>query len=273
MHLKGIHQLLKRCENVQIALSGGIKRAIFWQDLNIAMITGTDRVLPEEAFPEMQLERDTNYPSRHTLPYGFKAIHDILGEPMLDVLVDINHLQLIRESAEFVSTQSTWVLHLDNQQARIESRLHSFLRATSGSCNMLTCVALAAYLYTYSLFTEVWEGYCMPSRVSAQLLHHLQASEHESWQHQQNLLLWCVMIGGAFSQPGSTKRAFAILLQGVFQGWHGFVTSSWFDVELVLGEFIWSSKLFRSRSKAFWDAFFSPGSHGTSQYGIETLPF
>lgn len=237
------------------------------------MITGTDCVLPREVFPEMQWKREPGCRSPHALPLGFKGMQGILGKAMVDILVEITHLQLICESAAFVSNQSTWILHIDNQQARIESRSHSLLRATGESCNMLTCIALASYLYTYSLFTEVWEGYLIPSRVSTQLLCHLQASENESWQNQGSLLLWCVMIGGALSQPGATRRGYVVLMQSLFQGRHGFIFSSWSGVELILESFIWSSTYFGSRGKAFWDACFSVDSHSMPQSGIETFPY
>ncbi|KAE8441222.1 hypothetical protein EG329_005622 [Mollisiaceae sp. DMI_Dod_QoI] len=101
LHMEAVQQLLNVCRAKGVYLSDGIKRAIFWQDLNSSVMTGSSRVVDHTTFSELQWIRDPYSPSFFVLPPGFQAQSHLLGEEFMEVLKDIYALQCIREFAFF----------------------------------------------------------------------------------------------------------------------------------------------------------------------------
>ncbi|KAF2098962.1 hypothetical protein NA57DRAFT_66183 [Rhizodiscina lignyota] len=254
IHLQGILQLLGFCNSRQIYLCDGIKRAIFWQDLNAALTTGTERILSHGIFPELEWRRDPFCFSLYTLPAGFGIHSELFPEELIEILEDIHALQQIRSLTD-MHGDAVSVQQLDNQQAWIESRLYYCYRATDRTDFVLLGCVMAAYLCTYMLFAEIWGGQWIPSFCSSQLLRALQLTENSSyWDGHEDLLVWLLVTGGAFAQPAFNRSEYTVLLHGSHHAGIAPFLSSWPDVQDILQNFIWSERLFSARGKAFWEA-------------------
>lgn len=222
------------------------------QDLFTSMITGTERVLSHETFPEMHWHRDPFQPSLYFVPPGFAERADVLGSEFLDIVADICSLQAMRECDSNYPYDSLEVEKVDNQQAWIESRLQQLGEQTRDP--LLSCAIPAAYLCGYSFFAEVWSASVIPSSLAAQLLRKLQ--QHEAWQgwdEHADLLLWLLNIGAAFA----TERPIRLGLVGLWHGSHRArlqpFSVSWEEVRAHLRRFIWSESIYEPRCGTFWD--------------------
>lgn len=171
---------------------------------------------------------------------------------MIEVIEDIHALQHFRETSDVDCADTVSVIHLDNHQAWIESRLYWCLQAADKGNGMLTSCVLASYLCAYMLFTGVWASSFIPTHISVKLLPILQrVSNDVSWIGHENVLLWCMMVGGTFSQPGVMRSEYVMLRHQI-----GSPTfpPSWTEMETLLRSFIWSTKLFDSPGQAYWGA-------------------
>ncbi|KAE9370938.1 putative N-ethylmaleimide reductase [Stipitochalara longipes BDJ] len=243
LHMGAIQQLLDLCRAKGVYLSDGIKRAIFWQDLNSSVMTGSRRVVDHTTFSELQWRRDPFSPSFFILPPGFQAQSDLLGEEFVEVLKDVYALRCIRESNLFSSDDVISMMHIDNHQASIQSRL---VRLPSGS-SVSECCRLAAYLCSVMLRCKVWPASTIPSHLSFQLLCKLQqANDDLVWDDRPGLLAWLLHIGGAFAPMGTTRSEYVVLLHlnrsTRFRGLY----TSWPDLLETLKQFIWSERAFMS---------------------------
>ncbi|KFY62066.1 hypothetical protein V496_04752 [Pseudogymnoascus sp. VKM F-4515 (FW-2607)] len=57
IHMNAVQQLLEICREKGIFLTSGIKRAIFWQDLNSSILAGSSRIFDHSTFAELQWTR------------------------------------------------------------------------------------------------------------------------------------------------------------------------------------------------------------------------
>ncbi|KAG7438688.1 hypothetical protein Forpi1262_v000132 [Fusarium oxysporum f. sp. raphani] len=73
LHMGAIQYLLNACEPVVVTLTQGIKRAIFWQDLNSSIMVGSKRIVDHTTFTELRWQRDLIAPDFFELPPGFKS--------------------------------------------------------------------------------------------------------------------------------------------------------------------------------------------------------
>lgn len=255
IHLQGVLELLKFCNTRQIYLCDGIKRAIFWQDLNAALTTGIERILNHDIFPELHWGRDPIFSSFYSLPLGFEPFTHMFTDELIEALEDVHALQQLRTLSEFNPPDAIAIRHLDNQQAWIESRLYQCYRASDQTDHVVISVILAAYLCTYSLFSEVWTGQWIPSHCSSQLLRSIQHTGHgDYWKGNEELLVWLLMAGGAFAQPGLARSEYAVILHRNYHDGLAHLLSSWDDIEGLLKTFIWSEALFSARGREFWEA-------------------
>ncbi|KAL7902837.1 hypothetical protein HDV63DRAFT_384728 [Trichoderma sp. SZMC 28014] len=253
MHLAGVMQLLNFCDSKLIHLHDGIKRAIFWQDLNSAWIIGSERRFAHDSFPELHWSRNPFLSSVYMLPPGFEPLRHEFGSDLIKVVQDIYALQHYRESSIVDLDDPTSLLHLDNHQASIESRLYSHFLTTDESSGVLAGCILALYLCTYMLFSEVWAGHFIPSHMSAKLLRVLRdTKKSNSWEINRDAMLWCTIVGGTFAQLGVTRSEYILLLH---QSGYGTLPSAWKETESFLEKFLWSKKVFYGPGKALWDAY------------------
>ncbi|KAG7422550.1 hypothetical protein Forpe1208_v000137 [Fusarium oxysporum f. sp. rapae] len=73
LHMGAIQYLLNACEPVVVNLTQGIKRAIFWQDLNSSIMVGSQRIVDHTTFTELKWQRDSVAPDFFELPSGFQS--------------------------------------------------------------------------------------------------------------------------------------------------------------------------------------------------------
>lgn len=218
----------------------------------MAIVTGTDRVLSRNTFPEFKWGRATFMVPWSKLPAGFAAVQELLGGAV-EVLQDIYVLQKTSELIGKTPGETCSVHDMDNQQACIESRLNDCLQGPVAMSSLLTSILLASYVYTYSLFTEVWNGYWIPFHISKRLLCHLESSgRDDSWTGHDDILLWCTVVGGCLSPPGEMRSKYVIVLREYYQSLGAFPISSWTEAEEVLDSFLWSRKHFDSCGNTFW---------------------
>ncbi|EHK21604.1 uncharacterized protein TRIVIDRAFT_128252, partial [Trichoderma virens Gv29-8] len=251
MHLTGVMQLLNFCDSKLIHLHDGIKRAIFWQDLNAAWIIGSERRFNHDVFPELHWGRNPFLSSIFTLPPGFEPLRQVFGDDLVKVIEDIYALQHLRESSDMNLDDSTSIIHMDNYQAWMESRLYSHFLAADEDDEIVICCIFTLYLCAYMLFTEIWAGHFIPSHISAKLLRVLRHAKRDVlWESHKDALLWCTIVGGTFAQLGVTRSEYILLLH---QSGDATLSSDWKETESFLGNFIWSNKVFYTPGKAFWE--------------------
>ncbi|KAJ5136442.1 N-ethylmaleimide reductase [Penicillium atrosanguineum] len=250
LHMGAIRQLLDICRRKSVYLSDGIKRAIFWSDLNASVMTGSTRVVDHTTFSELQWKRDPFAPSFFTLPPGFRPQSHLLGEDFVEVLKDVFALQCIRDSAFFGQEDVITMTHIDNHQASIQSRLVSL-----PTCSLVSeCCHLAAYLCSTMLRCKIWRTSTIPSHLSLQLLCKVQqTSDDLVWNDWPDLLAWLLHIGGAFAPEGAIRSGYVELLQSNHRSRLQDLYTSWSELLEILKQFIWSEKAFMSQVKAFWD--------------------
>jgi hypothetical protein len=254
IHLGGIEKILHTSTPKGAHLSASTRRGIFWQDLNTAIVTNTPRVLSRATFPEFQWGTTFNVPWK-ILPAGFEYMRDLLGGPAIEILQDLYVLQRSSDGVGSDPNDINAIHHMDNQQACVEARLQENIQDMATSDGVVASILLAGYLFAYSLFTSVWNGYAVPQSLSSRLLGYLQLlTVDDSWRLHEHVLLWCTIIGGSLSPLGITKDQFVRLLEDQFRGSIVSATDSWPMIEPYLDNFLWSRQRFRKHGKAFWEA-------------------
>ncbi|RNJ57410.1 hypothetical protein D7B24_006173 [Verticillium nonalfalfae] len=96
-----IQNLLEACLKQGIVLSDNLKRAIFWQDLNSSVMTGSSRTFHHQSFPELSWSRDKTSSTFFKLPPGFQVLSSVLGHTFLEIMEDVHALQQIRDTNLF----------------------------------------------------------------------------------------------------------------------------------------------------------------------------
>lgn len=237
----------------RISILTPVCSAIFWQDLNAAWIIGSERRFSHDIFPELHWGRNPFLSFVYTLPPGFEPLRHVFGSDLVKTIEDIYALQHYRELSNIDLDDSASLLHLDNHQAWIESRLYSHFVAADEINGVLVGCILALYLCAYMLFSEVWTGHFIPSHISSNLLRVLRdAKKSILWEANRDAMLWCTIVGGTFAQLGVTRSEYILLLH---QSAYGTLPSAWKETENFLGKFLWSKKVFYGPGKAFWDAY------------------
>ncbi|KAM5368079.1 hypothetical protein ACJZ2D_009683 [Fusarium nematophilum] len=253
LHMGAVQRILDLCRAKGVYLSDGIKRAIFWQDLNSSVLTGSSRVVDHTTFSELQWRRDPFSPNFFVLPSGFQAQSHLLGDEFVEVLKDIYALQCIRDSALFGTEDVMSMAYVDNHQASIQSRLVSLPNGSSIS----QCCHLAAYLCSAMLRCKLWRASTIPSHLSLQLFCKLhQGNDDAVWDDLPELLAWLLNIGGAFAPMGTIRSDYVALLHKNRRTRLRGLYSSWPELLDILKQFIWSEKAFMSQVKAFWEETF-----------------
>ncbi|KAN0089195.1 hypothetical protein V8E51_019455 [Hyaloscypha variabilis] len=253
IHMNGIHKLLQLPESCRSRVGAATRRAIFWQDLNSSVITGSKRLFSHTTFPELAWSRKHFPDSLFTLPPGFTTKHHLLDPSLVEILEDLNSLRSISDSTSPCYRTSETILHLDNQQGWIESRLEEYRRTHSGKNAVLDCLLIVAYLCAYLLYTDIWRNNFIPELCSSHLLQKLQKTSDEQWTGNEDLLLWILCMGGAYASPSVRPRyvelvtcTYHVQLQPLTK------TEEWEDVESCLGMFVWSTQTFGPPAGIFW---------------------
>ncbi|QGA21253.1 hypothetical protein EYB26_008963 [Talaromyces marneffei] len=222
LHMGAIQQLLDVCQRKGIHLGEAIKRAIFWQDLNCSVMTGSTRIVDHTTFSELKWTRHPRFSDFFVLPPGFKSLSYSLGDEFIEILKDVYALQCIRDNLWGATEAAISMAYIDNHQANIQSRL-------------------------------IWRTSVIPSHLSLQLLYKLQeVNDDRIWEHHPGLLAWMLYIGGAFAPVGPIRSNYVALLHknriSRFKG----LDTSWLELLEILKQYIWSEKAFASQVEAFW---------------------
>ncbi|KAL2867604.1 uncharacterized protein BJX67DRAFT_387834 [Aspergillus lucknowensis] len=250
LHMAAVQQVLTLCQEKSIYLTPGIKRAIFWQDLNCSILAGSRRRYDHTTFAELRWTRDPFVPNFFRLPPGFQARSDLLTEGLIEVLQDLHALQCIRQATHYMKGDAMLMMQINNHTASIQSRLMSLPRSSL----VQECCHLAAYICSVMLCCTVWCALVIPSHISSQLLRNLQQSNNDSiWSEHPDLLHWLLYIGGAFAPVGTIRSGYITLLRSRHASGLGEWYRSWPALRVTLRRFIYSDKAFDTPVKSLWE--------------------
>ncbi|KAI0203295.1 hypothetical protein F4808DRAFT_39600 [Astrocystis sublimbata] len=263
LHMGAVRLLLQICQKEGVQLTDGIKRAIFWQDLNCSVLTGSSRIADHTTFSEMQWTRKSFLINDYQLPLGFQRRSHLLTKEFIEVLEDLHALQCFRESPDSVLCDLSSMALINNHTASMQSRLMGLTDVSS----IMTCCRLATYLCSQMLCCKTWCSLVIPPHVSSQLLRSLQQANKDAvWDDHDDLLVWLIYIGGAFASAGAVRSDYVAMLRSNSAVGSGGLHQSWPEVLAILKEFIWSDKAFKRPVKAFWEeASMLPNSAHTSK--------
>ncbi|KAL2802077.1 hypothetical protein BJX63DRAFT_426334 [Aspergillus granulosus] len=250
LHMGAVKRLLKICRTKGIYLTPGIKRAIFWQDLNSSILAGSGRLVDHTTFTELLWTRDPFVPNFYQLPPGFQTLSHLLGEEFVSVLEDLHALHCVRDVRNGGRADAMFMLHINNHTASVQSRL----AALSDLSELQECCRLAAYLCSVMVCCKVWCELVIPSHISSELLHNIhRATESGIWAENPELLVWLLYIGGAFAPTGTTRSAYLTLLRSKNTV---SLHSSGTGLRILLKKFIWSDKAFVAPTRALFEEAF-----------------
>ncbi|OBT48749.1 hypothetical protein VE00_00825 [Pseudogymnoascus sp. WSF 3629] len=100
IHMNAVQQLLEICRAKGVYLTSGIKRAIFWQDLNSSILAGSSRIFNHSTFAEIQWTRDPFCPNIFQLPLGFQTRFDMLTKEFVESHVSSQLLYEIQQAID-----------------------------------------------------------------------------------------------------------------------------------------------------------------------------
>ncbi|KAG7135407.1 hypothetical protein HYQ46_008929 [Verticillium longisporum] len=250
IHMGAIRNLLEACLKQGIVLSDNLKRAIFWQDLNSSVMTGSSRTFHHQSFPELSWSRDKRSSTSFKLPPGFQMWSSVLGHTFLEIMEDVHALQQIRDTNLFGPEDAMSMANVDNHQASIQSRIVDLEAASSIS----DCCYVGAYLCSTMLRCKRWRASVVPLHLSLQLLYKLQKADAEpGWDEHRELLTWLLHIGGAFAPAGTTRSGYLELLKRNLEGRLRGLYTSWPELLGILEKFIWSDKAFLAQVQGLWN--------------------
>jgi len=223
------------------------------QDLNSSVITGSKRLFSHTTFPELAWSRKQFPDSLFTLPEGFATKLHLFDAELVEILEDLNSLRSISDSTDPCYRTPDLILHLDNQQGWIESRLEEYRRLHFGRDPVLDCVLIVAYLCAYLMYTDIWRNNFIPELCSSHLLRKLLNTSNMKWTGNEDMLLWILCMGGAYASA-NLRPQYAELVNCTFytQLQPLTKTPAWLEVERCLRMFIWSGKTFGPPARAFW---------------------
>lgn len=191
---------------------------------------------------------------RFTLPPGFAAKTHLFDDELVEILEDLNSLRYISDSIDPCYRTPETILHLDNQQGWIESRLEEYRRRCLGRNHVLDCALIVTYLCAYLMYTDIWSNNFIPEQCSSHLLRKLQKIPAIEWTGNEDMLLWILCMGGAYASRGVVRSQYADLVNETYhtQLQPLIRTPAWDDVESCLRMFIWSERSFGGPGMVFW---------------------
>jgi hypothetical protein len=177
-------------------------------------------------------------------------------------------MQVVRDSPIYLPEDTVAMMHIDNQQAWIQSRLIDMPRDEY----IQECCRLAAYLCAAMLCCKLWRTSIVPvspklplsiqstdnswpqPSISAQLFQLLQRRQsYNPWEGHEDLLIWLLFVGGGCSSEGAVRSGYIKLVQDEYFTDISSAISSWPDLLENLQDFVWSHKVFEPRVKVFWN--------------------
>ncbi|KAL7904694.1 hypothetical protein GGI35DRAFT_192332 [Trichoderma velutinum] len=250
LHMSAVRQLLDIARSEGVYLTGGIKRAIFWQDLNASILSASDRIVDHNTFSELRWQRDSFTPSFYQLPSGFETISHLLSEDFVEILEDLHALQCIRNYSTYEKGDPFFMAYINNHTGSLQSRLANL---TAPSL-ILKCCYNAAYICSIMLCCQPWCALVIPSYLSSQLLEQLQKVEiDDMWDQNSDLRLWLLYVGGTFASPGSVRSTYVKLLRSNITTRFSDIDDSRSRIFEIMRRFIWSDFAFFSKASMLWE--------------------
>ncbi|KAI0522091.1 hypothetical protein F5B22DRAFT_458317 [Xylaria bambusicola] len=250
LHMDAVRRLLSICKARGITLTDGIKRAIFWQDLNASILAGSRRIVDHATFSELRWTRNSCPPSFFRLPPGFQMHPDLFTKDFIEVLEDLHALQCLRNTISPLKSQVSKMEYINNHTAYIQSRIMNLPKPHPA----VFCCYLAACLCSVMMCCRVWCAPVIPSHFSTQLLRELQqANDDPLWDSRPDLLLWLLYSGGAFAPTATTRSDYIALLRSNNGSRFKDLYKSWSELHVVMKQFIWSDRAFKSPVKKLWE--------------------
>ena len=209
-------------------------------------------MLSHETFAELSWKRDPFRRSIFKATVGFKAYETMLGSEFPAIVEDINELKAFRDATDVDHGDAIAIMHLDNHQASIESRLFNLGEDPMRFVNpTLYCCLLASYICTYALFMEIWSASTIPLHLASYLLEKVQALQMDGHMSEcWDLFTWLICVGGTFSGSGREQEQYVLLLNQHFE--FELTPPTIADTQNLLERFIWSNKTFGKRWAIFW---------------------
>lgn len=133
---------------------------MYWnrQDLYAHILTASERIVTHDTFNELRWERDIFPSDIFVLSPGFQKRAYLFPEEFLEVLIDIHAMQSCRDSSFFAYEDTVSMMHVDNQQASVQSKLASLPTMPY----VVECSRWAAYLAASMLCCKVWRLSVLP---------------------------------------------------------------------------------------------------------------
>ncbi|CEJ86891.1 hypothetical protein VHEMI04237 [[Torrubiella] hemipterigena] len=242
-HLIGVKNILALADKTKSHLPDQLRRAIFWQDLNSSLLIGTARVFECAYFIDSPLPT-SNTPKN--VPHGFQRQRHQLGDDFVGAVSQLMELEATCQNADAKHDAATMAT-IDDQQALIEDRLyHCWNKARTTANTLLQACALAAYICTYMMHTDIWQNHRIPSACAFKLLQLLEAQDLAVYQ---DVYLWLLVIGGTLSTPDVQQR-----YTKLWQTSLDIKKSDWKDIDATLQGYIWPRKI-SNMCKAAWRKF------------------
>lgn len=258
------------------------------QDLNAHVLTESDRTVGHKTFPEMQWQRDLFSPELFVLPPAFARRTHLLDKDFIEVLKDVHALTCIRDSPVFMHEDTISMMHVDNHEAWIQSRLSEMTNLSY----LQECCRLAAYLCASMLCCKVWRMSVIPvcgppsafsvrastmssadvpkPHLSSQLLDLLQEERSRTvWEDHMDLLTWLLHIGGAYAAAGPVRSGYVELIRHTHGSDLDQWCQSWEELRKICTQFLWSSNAFDPQVGAFWHEIHDLDNDGTLRPSVE----
>ncbi len=161
------------------------------QDLNGALVSGCARLFDHTTFQALYWSRGQVLECDFILPPGLERVSSLFSAEIITVLEDLNGFRFLRESGGWNLSSLELLTYIDNAQVWNESRIFNIQKQANGSLNpAVDCCLTGAYICSYSLFSEIWAGTFITSRLSTHLLHQLNESVFRfTGEHENNVFL------------------------------------------------------------------------------------
>ncbi|KAK1241038.1 LOW QUALITY PROTEIN: hypothetical protein MKX08_001012 [Trichoderma sp. CBMAI-0020] len=204
VHTRGLSEILKLLRNKGDRLTPAILRAIFWLDLNAAIVVGCKRQMSHlDLSQKISWQREERLQFWHLLPVGFARHSHALPNDLLACIVDIVELQATLFARNLPQAPQTSKFHkLDAMQASIESRLAFQAQECRKHGVVAEGIRLAVFMCCYCSWTETWNDRLIPCRLAEMLLDLLEPTIlpypqqlTTTWLPHIDILLWLLLVG------------------------------------------------------------------------------
>ncbi|KFZ25251.1 hypothetical protein V502_00265 [Pseudogymnoascus sp. VKM F-4520 (FW-2644)] len=202
-HSQGLTKMLEVINRTENSLTPAAQRAIFWLDLNAAVLIDSKRQMSHLDLPQtVNWQRGRCPDLAHSLPIGFIRHRDTLPYGLLECISDIVELQVLLRIGTIARSPHYAKFHqLDAMQASIESRLAFQAHACMQLGVVTEAVRLGVFMCCYCSWMETWNDSLIPCRLAEKLLDILEPTAWLSspqftriWLQHIDILLWLLLV-------------------------------------------------------------------------------